>query len=124
MKVRLLLFLSLLLVSNLSLWSQSGTTSIHGTVTDASGAIITNAKVTLTDPDSGFQRSVMTGAAGDYQFVQLTPGSYNLTVEMAGFRAYKETSIQLQVDLPKTNNVVLTVGASVRPLRSLAKPLP
>src|SRR5215471_3437909 len=112
MKVRLLLFLSLLLVSNLSLWSQSGTTSIHGTVTDASGAIITNAKVTLTDPDSGFQRSVMTGAAGEYQFVQLTPGSYNLTVEMAGFRAYKETSIQLQVDLPKTNNIVLTVGAS------------
>ena len=111
MKLRVVVFVSLLVVSNL-LWSQSGTTSIHGTVTDASGAIVTNAKVTLTDPASGFERSVVTGTAGEYQFVQLAPGAYNLAVEMAGFRAYKETNIQLLVNLPKTNNVVLTVGAS------------
>lgn len=112
MKVRVALFLSLVVVSHLLLWSQAGTTSMHGTVTDASGAIVTKAKVTLTDPTSGFERSVMTGEAGEYQFVQVAPGSYTLTVEMAGFRAYKENGIQLLVNLPKTNNVVLTVGAS------------
>jgi len=112
MKVRAAVFLSLLVVSNLSLWSQTGTTSMHGTVTDASGAIVTNARVTLNSPASGFERSVVTGTSGEYQFVQLTPGSYNLTVEMSGFRAYKETGVQLLVDLPKTNNIVLTVGAS------------
>jgi hypothetical protein len=93
------------------LWSQSGTTSLRGIVTDKSGAAIANAKVTLSRADSGFTRTTPTGAAGGYEFLQLQPGIYELAVEVAGFRKYEQKSVQLLVDTPATTNVKLEIGA-------------
>src|ERR1700731_3283558 len=93
------------------LWSQSGTTSLRGTVTDKSGAAIANAKVTLSRADSGFTRTTPTGAAGGYEFPQLQPGIYELAVEVTGFRKYEQKGIQLLVDTPATTNIKLEIGA-------------
>lgn len=86
------------------------TTSLRGTVSDASGAAIPKAKVSLTSAERGFERSTMTGGSGSYEFLQLQPGSYLLTVEMPGFRKYEQRGVQLLVDTPATVNVKLEVG--------------
>ncbi len=97
--------------SALMSWAQTGTTSVRGAVTDASGAAIPKATVTLSRADRGFVRSATTGAGGEYEFLQLQPGIYDLTVEMTGFRKYEQKGIQLLVDTPSTANVKLEVGA-------------
>ena len=100
-----------LALSNLLL-AQTGSTSVRGTVTDASGAAVSQAKVTLASADRGFARTTMSGDTGSYEFLQLQPGTYNLVVEMAGFSKYQQKAIQLLVDTPATVNVKLAVGAA------------
>jgi Carboxypeptidase regulatory-like domain len=101
----------LLAVSSMS-WSQAGTTSLRGTVSDSTGAAVSGAKVTLSDPAHGFSRTTSSSAAGEYEFLQLPPSTYILTVEMAGFRKYEHRNVQLLVDVPANLKVILDVGAS------------
>ncbi|HSY33024.1 MAG TPA: TonB-dependent receptor [Verrucomicrobiae bacterium] len=95
-------------------WAQTGTTSLHGVVTDKSGASISDAAVTLSSTDQGFQRDMKTNKAGEYEFLSLPPGTYSLTVEMAGFRKYEEPHLQLLVNSPTTTNVMLEVGSATQ----------
>jgi len=95
-----------------STWAQTGTTSLHGVVTDKSGASVADAMVTLSNPGQGYQRDTKTNKAGEYEFVSLPPGTYNLTVEASGFRKFEQTNLQLLVNSPTTTNVTLTIGAS------------
>jgi Carboxypeptidase regulatory-like domain len=92
--------------------AQTGTTSLHGVVTDKSGASIGAAKVLLENAQQGFHREASTTPAGEYEFAALQPGTYVLTVEMAGFRKYQQTNIQLLVNSPLTVNAVMEVGSS------------
>jgi hypothetical protein len=92
-------------------WAQTGSTSLRGAVTDVSGATISQAKVILSSSERGFERSTISSDTGSYEFVQLQPGSYQLTVEMPGFRKYEQKGLQLLVDTPVTVNVKLAVGA-------------
>jgi hypothetical protein len=105
------LFGYLIAMSTLAL-AQSGTTSLRGTVSDPSTAAVSGAKVTLASPERGFTRSVTSNATGNYEFLQLQPGSYQLTVEMAGFRKAEQKEIQLLVDTPATINMKLEVGTT------------
>jgi hypothetical protein len=93
---------------------QAGTTSIHGVVTDKSGAVIAAAKVTLLNPAQGLQRSVDSGGAGEYEFIALQPGTYTLVVEASGFRKFEQKTVQLLVNLPSTVNVTLEVGSAAQ----------
>jgi hypothetical protein len=54
---------------------------------------------------------VTTTPEGDYEFTQLTPGNYQLTVDVAGFKKYEQKGIHLLVNTPGTANVILEVGA-------------
>ncbi|PYT81887.1 MAG: hypothetical protein DMG40_07950 [Acidobacteria bacterium] len=74
---------------------------LTGTVTDPTGAGVPNAKVTVTDPEKGVERSVMTDEHGFYRSSGLAPSTYKVTVERAGFQT--ETA----------NGVVLTVGQTL-----------
>jgi len=94
------------------LFAQSGTTSLHGTITDPSSAAVRGATVTLSNPERGFTRSVTSGDNGDYEFRQLQPGMYTLTVQATGFRRAEQKSIQLLVDTPSTVNLKLDVGST------------
>jgi hypothetical protein len=107
--IRLLGFL--LAISTIAL-AQSGTTSLRGTVTDPSLAAVSDAKVTLSNPERGFTRTVSTGTSGSYEFLQLQPGIYQLSVEMSGFRKAEQKHVELLVDTPTTLNVKLEVGTS------------
>src|SRR5580692_8764433 len=60
--------------------------SIAGTVTDASGGVITGASVTITDVERGISRTLTTDSAGEYSATSLTPGTYSVRAEFTGFQ--------------------------------------
>jgi hypothetical protein len=91
-------------------FAQTGTTSLRGSVLDASGAAVPGAAVKLTDPELGVQRSTVSNDIGQYEFLSLQPGTYSLSVEARGFRKYEQKNIQLLVNNPTTLNAVLQVG--------------
>src|SRR5215813_1370411 len=72
--------------------------TIVGSVTDASGGVVTGAKVTLTEVETGVDRGAATNTSGNYTFVNLPPGKYRVTVEMPGFKKEVRGGIDLAVD--------------------------
>ena len=92
-------------------WGQS-TASLRGTITDPSGSVVTKATVTLAAPQAKTERTVVTGAQGEYQFLFLPPGTYTLTVTAPGFARYQQTGLQLLVNTPATANVRLKIGSA------------
>jgi hypothetical protein len=76
--------------------------AISGTVYDASHAGVPGAKVALTNPSTGIRRELTTQADGSYDFENVSPGEYTLTVEAANFAT---TAVK---------QVVVNVGAAVR----------
>lgn len=80
-----------------SLFGQT-TGSISGTVTDASGAAVPGAKVTITAPAIGLTRSSTTNGAGEYIVPLLGVATYNVAVEQQGFQRASAQDIRLQVD--------------------------
>ena len=109
--MRTYLFAAVILLATALSWAQSSTTALRGTVSDPSGASVTGATVTLSDQARATQRTATTGSAGEYEFLQLQPGTYELTVGKPGFRTHDQKNLQLLVSTPATANVVLTVGA-------------
>ena len=96
-------------------WAQSSTTSLRGMVSDPVGAVLPGAKVTISNPQTGFLRTATTDNQGAYQFLQLPPATYVLTVSAAGFATLEERRIELLVNTPGTVNVTMKVaGAAVR----------
>jgi len=77
-------------------------TSLTGTVTDPSGAVIPNAAITIVNTQTGAQRSTTSDNQGRYTLDQLTPGSYKLTAKATGFTDVEISSIELLVNQPAT----------------------
>jgi outer membrane receptor protein involved in Fe transport len=89
-----------------------GTTgTIVGTVTDAKGGVITQAKVVVKNSGTNATREVFTNANGEYTAPLLPPGVYEVSVEQAGFRRALVSDIKLEVDQTARIDVVLQVGA-------------
>jgi hypothetical protein len=105
------LTLVFVLTASLSLRAQVATSSLRGTVFDEKGAVVNDATVTITNPNTGFSRTTKTGAQGEYQFPQLPPANYELSTTAHGFASVKQTGIKLLVDTPTTLNVTLKVAA-------------
>ncbi len=95
LRIPFLLILGLVLLSTAA-YSQ-GTASIVGTVTDASGAAVPGAKITITNTGTGFIRSTQTNTTGNYAAPELPIGQYDVQVEAPGFKTYKQTNITLNV---------------------------
>ena len=93
----LLISLSLLISASLSLYGQSTFGSISGSVTDTSGAIVTDAKVTLTNLGTSEKRTQSSGSDGLFTFVNLFPGQYRIDVEKQGFKHFVRADISVQV---------------------------
>jgi carboxypeptidase family protein len=90
--------------------SQTSSTSLQGTVTDPSGGAVAGATVSLVNPQSKAERTVISGAQGEYRFLLLPPGTYELAVTAKGFARYEQTGLQLLVNTPATINVQLKIG--------------
>src|SRR6516164_8949916 len=83
---------------------------ITGVVTDPSGAVVANATVTVTNPETNFTRRVATNASGNYNFPALLPGSYNIRAEMQGFQAEVRNGVALEVQQTARIDFQLRVG--------------
>src|SRR5215470_4236829 len=83
-------------------FSQSATTSLRGTITDSKGAVVQGGTVTLSNPETGFSRSTTSGSDGVYQFLEVPPATYTITVTVAGFATIKREKVTLQVSQPAT----------------------
>ena len=92
----------------LLVWSQTGLTSLRGAVTDSSGAILAGAEVRLEEPTTGFHAIQSTDQSGAYEFPQIPPGKYTITVTKAGF-GNQAKSAELLVSQPATINFALSV---------------
>lgn len=94
------------------LLNAQSTTSVSGTVTDPSGAVIPNANVTLINNETSAQRETPVDAEGRYTFQQVQPGHYRLVAKAAGFNDVVVNDIRLLVSSPATIPIVFEkVGA-------------
>jgi hypothetical protein len=103
--------ISLCLAINIFLAAQTGTSTIRGTITDPSGGVISGATVTLINTQTNATRTVTSGDTGNYVFDLITPSTYRVTVEAAGFKKKVTENVQALIGKPTTADVALEVGA-------------
>jgi Carboxypeptidase regulatory-like domain len=89
--------------------ASSSLAELRGQVTDAAGAIIPNATITLTDTAKGTSRNVVTDSEGNYIFIGLLPSLYEIKVEATGFGA-NLSKIELTVGQQANVPIKLTTG--------------
>ena len=87
---------------------------VSGVVTDKTGAVVPGATVTLTDTATQVGRTSSSNAAGQYLFVNVPPGKYNITVVKTGFSKSVIAAQTVNVGSPVTANVTLEVGAATQ----------
>jgi hypothetical protein len=98
----------LLVVASLAARAQSPTASVHGTVTDPTGAVIPSSTVTLTFAD-GETKTATSGAAGEYTINQVEPGSYTVSATADGFPASEPRSVAVSGDKSVVVNISLSL---------------
>ncbi len=110
--LRITLCITILLVVAGKLFAQGGATgTILGTVTDATGAIVANAKVTVTNTATNVPFRTTTSSSGDYYAPSLNPGTYKVSVESTGFQRSVTDTFTLTVDQKVRVDVALKPGA-------------
>ena len=85
--------------------------AIEGTVTDASGAVVPDAKVTLTNIDTGISQSVQSNEEGLFRFPSLAPGRYKVTATKQGFATTTQENITLTAEEIRTVPLALKAGS-------------
>src|SRR5438477_7285541 len=91
--------------------AQSFTATLQGMVTDSTGSTVPNARVSLVNEATNVkQQEKQTDSRGTYLFTLLPPGSYRMTVELAGFQTSVHSGLILQVQQQADIDVVLRVG--------------
>ena len=93
-----------------ALWAQSYA-SVSGTVTDPSKAVVSGAAVELVNINTHTKRETTADKNGFYQFAQVLPDTYEITVNAAGFAAKTITGLRLLVNSPSTVDVPLVVAS-------------
>lgn len=101
----------LLSLSLTSVFAQTGTSSVSGTVSDPQGNVVAGASVVLTNPAKNFTRTQVTGENGSYSFNSIPPDTYTVEVTANGFKKSVTTDVKALVAKPTETNVSLEVGA-------------
>src|SRR5258708_16153647 len=118
---RLCLLSLLVLAATAALLAQVPTGTITGTVTDESGAVVPNAKVTVVHKDTNLRRDLVAGPDGSFTAAALPAGNYEVHAEAAGFRLLVRpatvetgatTTVNLSMQVGATKDVVTVEGAA------------
>ena len=102
--------LALAIFAPLAIQAQT-TGSLSGTVTDPNGAVVPGAKVEIKKFGTGESRSTTTADNGVFNFQNLAPGEYSLTVEASGFKKALANDIVIEVTKPSSVSIAMEVGA-------------
>ncbi len=107
-----LLVLAVAVLAVTASWAQAIFATLTGVISDPSGAVVTDAKVTLRNALSGDVRQTVTDSQGYYTFASVPVGTYNITVEAPGFQTFKEDGIALGGGEKRNVNAGLQVGST------------
>ncbi len=88
------------------------TASLNGTVKDATGAVITDTTVRLTNVNTAVSQATEANSTGAYSFVNILPGRYTLEATKQGFRTERWPEFSLEVNQTATINFAMQVGSS------------
>jgi hypothetical protein len=104
-----LLVTSLLFFVSVAGWAQD-TANLVGAVMDSTGAVIPNAKLTVSNPDRGYTRELVSNSAGEYAAVRVPIGNYVVTAEAPGFEKLVRSGITLTVGQTLRVDLQMTIG--------------
>src|SRR5271166_284762 len=93
-------------------WGQSTSGRIVGRVSDPTAAVLAEVKITLINQATGAARETKTNANGDYNFVEVVPGSYEVDFELTGFKKSVQKGVTVDVTQVVTLNQTLAIGAT------------
>jgi hypothetical protein len=93
-----------------SLIAQQGSAELRGRVTDEQGAALPGATIVIKHQDSGIYRQSNSTADGSYYMAGVTPGPYELTVELTGFKRVSRRDVKLEVGKTSTIDLAMQVG--------------
>ena len=111
---KIALFFPLMLVAGLFFSSPvlaQSTATLQGTVTDAKGAVIPNATVTVKNKATSAERTAQTDTDGNYQVAALPVGAYSVEVKVQGFKTQVADGVTLEVAKTVIQNFQLDIGA-------------
>jgi len=91
------------------MFAQSPTGTLHGTVSDPSGAVIPNAQITVTSLD-GAASTAKSGADGNYRFSKLAPGTYTITAKAEGFNLSEPLTVKVGAEKSNLKNISLSIA--------------
>lgn len=101
---------AMLFYSSAAQYAQQATTSLRGTITDTSGALVPGAAIIITRSATGQSQKTETDAHGQYQFQQLEPGTWTVAVAATGFGSQSKVG-ELLVSKPATIDFTIGVVA-------------
>ena len=102
--------LGLYLMVSLPLHAQVTGATISGTITDASGAVIAGAEISVRNTATGINRNTTTDSAGFYTVPNLNPGPYEVKVSAKGFTTALQSNLTLAVGAQQQLNIPMKVG--------------
>ncbi|CAN5570745.1 hypothetical protein BH10ACI4_BH10ACI4_13650 [soil metagenome] len=112
-RFRMVVLVGLLLLSApVAMLGQAVSATMLGSVTDPSGAAVPNAKVTVTQTDTGVTHDSLTNGSGNYTFPDLKPGSYTVTVEASGFKKTTHQNVDLLVNSSTRLDLDMALGSA------------
>lgn len=112
--VAILASMLLVVMGQYDLRAQGFSSSIQGSVVDASGAMVPGTDVKLTNVQTGVVLKTQTDAAGSYSFPSILIGLYSLQFSKQGFADYAITQFNVQVGLRATENATLSIASTAQ----------
>ncbi len=110
--VWLVIFVPLFIIIHSPLFAQSDASSLSGTISDASGALVPKANITLRNSATRAEVRAASNENGNFTITNLAPGSYSIRVESAGFQTTELNDVHLDPNIGRHLDIAMKVGES------------
>jgi hypothetical protein len=107
-----------------SRWASAQSTGgrIRGTVTDSTGGLVSGASVTLVNTATNVKRETTSGATGEYLFLEVPVGSYEIDINQAGFKKFVRKDVALNLNEVVTVDITLQLGGATEVVEVTGQP--